>query len=1080
MRRMRRLILPVLILGAIFLLGLLLTDPSKAQDGPTWLPFDGSSTAAEPELALIDSGPAGIQLNATLPGAYTEAVSVDGITYTRLSAAGYGYPEDVGLPEVPVLRREVEIPFGAQVSVEIISAQFIETSIYKLGLNPIYPMQPPTPKLEGVEDNQPFIMDQAYYRQGSLYPSNVVTMSAPYVVRGHRILPVEVWPVAYRPSEDALRLYSQVTFRLVLTGADMAATRSLAERYASPAFDPTLSKRVLNYNQGHPVEVAEQVGYLIFSADAYKDTLLPFIDLRKSQGFQVTTVLASAVPGGPTAENIKAYIQVAYETWAVPPSYVLLVGDTDTIPTWTGPTIQTSTDLYYATMDGEEDWHPDLGRGRFPVRSVQQATAMVDKYLAYAGLTGQEPWLKTASFVASCDPTYFFVAEGTHNHVITNHTGPGGWTGTFPQDPNLGGDQLYCISFDATRQDLTEQFSQGRWGIIYSGHGSYEGWEMGFIPQDIRDLPPNNVYPFVASHACLTGDFGQPEVFGETWVLQPNRGALVFWGSSTFSYWEEDDYLERMMFDALFAEDSPHADVTTMTYEGLAELEIGHPQDARYYWETYNLLGDPSVHLFMDPVQPFFTLDVAPTRGEVCTSGTLTSTVEIGSVLGYSDTVYLEHGALPFNVEASFGVDQAPAPYTTTLNLEVMAGAPNGEHIITLTATDQASQTLVSLYSLGIHTTLPETPTLLGPPDGSANQPVLPIFTWEATYPMGLYNFRLDTSPLFPDPLVAEGLADVMYSPPAPLEGGVCYWWSAQGVNACGAGGWAEPFHFSTEDMGVAFADDLESGTVKWTHQAVVGADHWLLTTQQSHSPTHAWFVPDDETITDSRLWTTQAIPVGEGSTLTFWHRFQFEGPGYDGGVIEISTDHGDTWTDLGPYITSNGYNGTLSTEFDNPLGGREAWTGDIIMWEQVSVDLSSFAGRQVMIRWRVGCDITYGDDGWVIDDVQVTAPQPPHPAPTLLSISPASGSNAVPTPVVISGSAFIDTAAIKLGDTWLETFSVLSSTTIEAEIPAGLPAGTYDLALFNGDCQEAALADAFEVLEPRVFHYVFMPVTFK
>jgi len=56
----------------------------------------------------------------------------------------------------------------------------------------------------------------------------------------------------------------------------------------------------------------------------------------------------------------------------------------------------------------------------------------------------------------------------------------------------------------------------------------------------------------------------------------------------------------------------------------------------------------------------------------------------------------------------------------------------------------------------------------------------------------------------------------------------------------------------------------------------------------------------------------------------------------------------------------------------------------------------------------------------------------------------------------------------------------VLSSSTIEAEIPAGLPAGTYDLALFNGDCQEAALADAFEVLEPRVSHFVFMPVMFK
>ena len=51
------------------------------------------------------------------------------------------------------------------------------------------------------------------------------------------------------------------------------------------------------------------------------------------------------------------------------------------------------------------------------------------------------------------------------------------------------------------------------------------------------------MYPFVASHACLSGDFGQQEVFGETWVLQQNKGALVYWGSSTYSYWDEDDAL---------------------------------------------------------------------------------------------------------------------------------------------------------------------------------------------------------------------------------------------------------------------------------------------------------------------------------------------------------------------------------------------------------------------------------------------------------------------------------------------------------------------------------------------------------
>jgi hypothetical protein len=540
-----RKLLPVLILVLIFVVGLLLTSPTKAQNGTIWLPFDGTSEPSEPILTLLSSSPAQVKLQAVLPGAYADTISVDGATYTRLLAPGYGFPTESGLPEVPVLRREVEIPFGARVSIELISAQYIDRTLVGLGLNPIYPMQPPVPKVEDVEGYQPFIIDGQYYANGSFYPTNVISLGEPYIIRGHRILPVEVWPVGYDPSHRSLRLYSQVTFQLDLSGSDLLTTGTLADRYSSREYDLTLSERVINYNQGRPLGANQQPGYLIIAADAYMAAVAPLADLRESRGFDVTMTPQSAIPGGTTTAGIKAYIQTAYDTWSVPPSYVLLVGDTNTIPTWTGPEIGTSTDLYYGTMDGESDWHPDIGRGRFPVRSVAQTTAMVNKYLAYSGLTGQEPWLKTASFPATCDN--YQVAEGSHNYVIDTHTAPDGFTGTFPVDPAPGGDKLYCITYDATHADLVEQFNLGRWAIIYSGHGSYGGWEMDYTPADIQNITNYGMYPFVASHACLSGDFGQTEVFGETWVLQENKGSLVYWGSSTYSYWGEDDVLERVV-----------------------------------------------------------------------------------------------------------------------------------------------------------------------------------------------------------------------------------------------------------------------------------------------------------------------------------------------------------------------------------------------------------------------------------------------------------------------------------------------------------------------------------------------------
>ncbi|MFN2168639.1 MAG: C25 family cysteine peptidase, partial [Anaerolineae bacterium] len=161
-----------------------------------------------------------------------------------------------------------------------------------------------------------------------------LAVGEPYIVRGHRALTVEVWPVAYDPSAGTVRLYRTITFRLRLAGSDMARTQAQAQRYASPAFETRLSSQLLNYNQGRPaVEFGpdSQMGYLIITADAYYTAMQPFATLRQSRGFDVTMVRCSDIGGCTTASNVKTYIQTAYDTWPTPPSYVLLVGDTDTM-----------------------------------------------------------------------------------------------------------------------------------------------------------------------------------------------------------------------------------------------------------------------------------------------------------------------------------------------------------------------------------------------------------------------------------------------------------------------------------------------------------------------------------------------------------------------------------------------------------------------------------------------------------------------------------------------------------------------------------------------------------------------------
>src|SRR4030042_505319 len=112
MRRMR-IGLPILILGLIFVVGLLLTTPSQAQNGPTWLPFDGSSRPAEPSLSLSNATSTVIELQATLPGEYAETINAEGTAYTQLSGTGYGITGEYGFADPPPPRRAGAEHLGA-------------------------------------------------------------------------------------------------------------------------------------------------------------------------------------------------------------------------------------------------------------------------------------------------------------------------------------------------------------------------------------------------------------------------------------------------------------------------------------------------------------------------------------------------------------------------------------------------------------------------------------------------------------------------------------------------------------------------------------------------------------------------------------------------------------------------------------------------------------------------------------------------------------------------------------------------------------------------------------------------------
>jgi len=192
-------------------------------------------------------------------------------------------------------------------------------------------------------------------------------------------------------------------------------------------------------------------------------------------------------------------------------------------------------------MDSETEFVPDIFGGRFPVRTVAQLTAMVDKYLDYQELSGGEPWIKKAEYLASNDGSYYWMAEASHNYVIETYTLPHSYTGIFPNNSQPGGDKIYAITYGGTGAHAVASMNDDRAFIVYSGHGASTFWDAPRVNQtDIRNMTGVAI-SYVASHACVTADFNTAESFGDTWVIEPVSGGLTFFGASDYSYWYEDD-----------------------------------------------------------------------------------------------------------------------------------------------------------------------------------------------------------------------------------------------------------------------------------------------------------------------------------------------------------------------------------------------------------------------------------------------------------------------------------------------------------------------------------------------------------
>jgi hypothetical protein len=605
----------------------------------------GGHPGREP-IELMGADEYGVELAINLPVLEAEGRVVDGERYVELGAPGFGVRTEVGEAGLPVMTALVEVPQGAEVRVGVRPGGRTRLELGELGYGArVMPVQPPAVKLAGAVEK--FVLDEGYYGTDAELPEGCPV--------------VRVEPVSYNPVAGVVVCYPRVEVEVSWEGADGAGTRAVLDRYASRVFDDLVASLVVNPRVFGPEAPPElPVGYLVITHDQFASGLAPLVEWKSLKGFEVTvTPLSEIVP--PTADGIHDYIYEAYATWPIPPTYVLLVGDAEYIPTFTGTETGTAADLYFATLVGS-DYFPDVALGRLPVGSAGEIDGLVEKIAEYEQVDlPSTTWMDKAVFMASLDN--YQISEGTHNFVIENYLEPHGMT-CFKVYARLGGNT----------QDILDNLNEGRVIANYSGHGSTTAWaNPAFSQANIMSLTNGDMYPFVISNACLTGQFTVSDCFGETWVNTVGKGSVAFWGSSTYTYWDEDDVLERRMYRAAF-EDTLF-EIGRMTDQALIYLYEHYSGGGmtKYYFECYNVFGDPSTDLFT--LRPELPSVAHPATIPIGTSEVTFTVTAFGAPV---------HWAL---VSATQGEEIREAAYTDALGQATLTLSPSVPDTITVVVT---------------------------------------------------------------------------------------------------------------------------------------------------------------------------------------------------------------------------------------------------------------------------------------------------------------------------------------------------------------------------------------------------------
>jgi hypothetical protein len=517
----------------------------------------------------------------------------------------------IGQAELPVYTSLIEVPFCENITIE---EKVLEKKVIKLKDNIL--VAPKQVSQSKQNEDIGFSIDEKYYNRDGFGTGNRVTVEEVGIMGGSKMARLTISPIRYNPKTNEIEVATKIQVSVHFVGANYAKTLELKNKMGR-CFNDFTQGKVINKNLSATVNstnIMRPYKMVIVSNSMFQSTLQPFIKWKKQEGFNVIEAYTSQTNVGTTTTSIKAYLKSLYDSASADnpaPDYILIVGDTDKVPTFTGSYPGSGetqyTDLYYAEYTN--DMLPEAFYGRMSAETTTQLTNILNKTITYEKYQmSDDSYLNRILLIAGKEvnepaPT---VGNGQVNYAKQYFSG---LDTTVYYNPSCG--------TTANQAQVKQDINEGQGWINYSAHCDQTGWYIpSYLVSDVSAMTNTNKYGIFINNCCLSGKYDVSECFTESLLRAPNKGAIGAIGGSNYTYWYEDYYWavgskatsvnpsydanNLGMYDRFFhthgeAKSNQYTTMGQMIPAGNLAVVAMNSSLINYYWEIYNLQGDPSL-----------------------------------------------------------------------------------------------------------------------------------------------------------------------------------------------------------------------------------------------------------------------------------------------------------------------------------------------------------------------------------------------------------------------------------------------------------------------------------------------------